>query len=424
MPGLVAAYMVLWGVSGLPHWNITDFDAFFLPAARVALAGHPFAIYQVRYLDIYPDANGPLSILPLTLVAAIAQQLHWLNDPSLRRMLVMGAFAVFPLLMAREALLASDRLRARPLAGWPRVFAWGLIILSPELWHTVLLYGHIEIPIMLWLTLLAIRALVSERIVLAGALLGLALLTRSMSVLYLMPLVAVLLAHRRWLAAVRVSAVAGLVTALGLLPFWLADRNDLIYSLFTFRSGLIVGGGSIWGLFLGTPLEAVGLRYDAVLAIVVALALTIITLTIRPDLRFSSRDIYLLLALTGLCFPFFIKTLWPYYFLDPYVWFAVWWITGDRLLPDLRGLILRVTGLALPLAAVATAQIAEQGLSVSVRGVWLPGWSAAVCAALFIMMTTCATILWAGEARLASWLTRHPRAQRVDYNTNGNAPPA
>jgi hypothetical protein len=337
-------------------------------------------------------------------------------------MLVMGIFAIFPLLMGREVLLATDRLRSRPLAGWSRVFAWALVVLSPELWHTVMLYGHIEIPIMLWLTLAAVRALVNRHALLAGVLLGLALLTRSMAVLYLLPLVLVLLARRRWLDGARVALIAGSVAGLGLLPFWLVDRSDTLYSLVTFRTNLIVGGGSIWGLLLGTPLQGIGLRYDSIVTVGAATILTLITLRMRPDLDVTSRDIYLLLALSGLCFPFFIKTLWPYYFLDPYVWFAGWWLAGGRVLPGRQGWMIWLAGLLLPASAVGAAQIAEQGVSVSVNGVWLSQWSAVVCGALFFMLTAAAVLLWCGgRCRLLRRLYDDAEAT-VEYNTAESAP--
>ena len=63
---LILLYICLWGASGLFHINPTDFDVFFLPAAKLAAAGHPFEIYRVRYQDVYPNANGPLSSVPLT----------------------------------------------------------------------------------------------------------------------------------------------------------------------------------------------------------------------------------------------------------------------------------------------------------------------------------------------------------------------
>src|SRR5260221_14463326 len=99
---------------GLIPINATVLDAFFLPSARIGLEGHPLLDYSLRYAEVYPNANGPLSLLPLTAVAALAQHLGWLDNPPLRRMLVQAVFAVFPLLLVWEALHAIERLLARP----------------------------------------------------------------------------------------------------------------------------------------------------------------------------------------------------------------------------------------------------------------------------------------------------------------------
>ena len=164
----ILLYLGIWAWTGSFTINDTDFDVFFLPSARIALAGHPLHIYQVLFQGNYPNANGPLSILPLTIVAWVAQHLGWLDWHEARRALVMGAFAVFPLLLAREALLALDRLLSAPLVGAWRLLAYAILIFSPELWHSVLLYGHIEQPMMIWLTLWSVRALVERRFVFAG----------------------------------------------------------------------------------------------------------------------------------------------------------------------------------------------------------------------------------------------------------------
>lgn len=395
---LIALYICLWGASGLLTLNPTDFDVFFLPSARIALASHPLAMYSVRYQVVYPNANGPLAILPLTLVAALAQRLGWLGDIYLRRMLVMAAFSVFSLLLGREALLAVDRLRGERLGGNARLLAYAAITLSPELWHSVLLYGHIEQPIMLWLLLASVRALTEGRDRRAGVLLGLTVLTRSMAILYLLPLVLLLLFRGRWRSAVWATGLAGAVAALGLLPFWLVDRQDLVYSLSSFRAQLPVGGGSFWGIFLGTPLEAVGQHWDSAVVLGCALAVTLVTLTRRRDLTVTSRDVYTLLALSSLCFPLFMKTLWPYYFLDIYTLLCVWWLAGLRRGPALtRENIVWWVGIVVPLAVVFVAQLGERGVTLMEDPAWLRPWS---------LVDFSATLAIAFGVGLHVWLSR------------------
>jgi hypothetical protein len=359
---LAALYMFVWGLSGLLDINPTDLDAFFLPAVRIALAGHPLHVYSMHLGDldlVYPNANGPLSLAPLTAVAALAAHLGWLDDLYLRRMLVMAAFSAFSLLMAWEGVAAVDRLCGAPLRRVWRVLAYGVFALAPTLWHGVLLYGHIELPIMLWLTLFAVRTLTEGHPGRAGLALGLAVLDRSMAVLYLLPLVLLLVALRRWRTAGWLGGSAVATVVLGLLPFYLADRRDLIFSLVTFRGPLPVGGGSIWYLAVGTPYETFAQRFDADSVLVAALLIGALVLFTRRDLEPGARDVYGLLALSGLCFPLLIKTTWPYYFLDPYVFVAVWWLGGVHTWrPWARWL-----GILLPLYFVGCALLAEYGVS-------------------------------------------------------------
>lgn len=383
---LIALYIGIWGFSGVQRLNVTDFEAFFLPSARIALAGHPFHIYQVRYQNVYPNANGPLSIVPLTLAAALAQALGWLENMELRRMLAMGIFAVFPLLMAREAVLAADRLLGAPLTRYRRLLAYALFALTPELWHSMLLYGHIEQPIMIWLTLAGVRALTEQRWARGGVLVGLALLSRSIALLYLLTLALLLVWRGRWGASARFVGGALITVVLGLLPFWIADRKDLIYSLVTFRTQLPVSGGSVWGLSIGTPVESFANRFDSMTVIIAALVSVSLVLTLRRTLEIGSRDVYALLAVASLCFPLLIKTIWPYYFLDAYVFVALWWLAqardiGAHRIEDTSAgwpyLARWVAGIAFPLALIGAAQLTEYGLSQIVNGIWLAGWSAA-----------------------------------------------
>jgi hypothetical protein len=404
-----ALYVAFWGATGLLNINATDFDVFFLPSARVALSGHPLLIYSVRYLGIYPNANGPLSILPLTLVAAVAQHLGWTYDIYHRRMLVMGAFSLIVLLMSREALLAVEHFTVRPLSGYQRCLVFIFFAFTPELWHAMLLYGHIELPILLALLLASIRLLARRRILAAGALLGLALLTRSMAVLYILPLALLLLRHRRWHeCALFLGAASGVATA-GFLPFWLVDRANVLYSLVTFRASLPVGGGSIWELLQGTSLYAFGRAHDSLVVIALAVLICVATLALRPDVDVSSREVYALLALCGLCFPLAIKTVWPYYFLDAYVLLGVCWLAGlgqARQAHTNAAWLRWLFGSCLPVASVVVALVGEYGVSSAGYGYWSP---------LVTALMTAATLALALAAGLWIWLpgqaTRVPSQQ-------------
>jgi hypothetical protein len=396
----ILAYAGIWAFSGSFHLNDTDFDVFFLPSARIALAGHPLHIYQVRYQVVYPDANGPLTIAPMTAVAWVEQQLGWLDNHELRRLLMMAAFAVFPLLVGREALLALDRLLKVPLRGLWRFAALAAFIGTPELWHSALLYGHLEQPIMLWLLLASVRMLAEGKPARGGLLMGLALLARTSALLYLLALGLTLLLRGRWRESLRFGAVAVLTTAAGLLPFFLADAKDTLYSLVTFREQLVVGGGTIWGAITNNPgVTEFALHHDSLVVVGASLVLILATLLLRRDLDVGSRDIYLLLAVADLCFPLFIKTIWPYYFLETYVLVALWWLAGADAVITARGRTRwLLTGIA-PLATIGLAQLAEYVLSSPGFVTWSPEWSARVFAATLLFTAAAAIRLWAPRRR-------------------------
>jgi hypothetical protein len=320
-------YAVAWAIAGwLWTGPLNDLDYFFLPSVRSALSGHPLLVYTVRFQTIIANDNGPLGLVPLAAVAAVASRLGWLDDERLRRMLVLAAFSIFTLLMAREAVAAIDRLRGASLGGRWRVLAYGVFAASPTLWIGVLGYGHIEQPMTLWLVLLGVRSLASGRPTAAGISLGLAMLMRSPAALLLIPLGLLLLARGRWRAVAGLAGSAALTVALGLLPFVLADPKDTLYSLLTHRGSLPVGGGSIWQLVVGTPYQWIPQHADVLFVLGLAVLATLVVVRARHDLEPSSRDIYGLLALTALALPLLAKSVWPYYFLDAYVFGAVWWL--------------------------------------------------------------------------------------------------
>ncbi|HKV84413.1 MAG TPA: hypothetical protein VJN88_07645 [Ktedonobacterales bacterium] len=394
---VVVAYAALWGATGLANINATDFDVFFLPSAIIAAAGHPLHIYAVRYMTTYPNANGPLAMAPLALVAWIAGHLGWLANRPLRRALAMAIFSIFSLLMAREAVLASDRLLARPLRGWSRFLGYALFALSPELWHSVLFYGHLEQPLMLWLILAGTRALVERRAGRAGALVGLALLTRSEAVLYLAPLALLLLRRRRWRAARWLVGVAGATLTVGLLPFWLADRADMWYSLVSFRNTLPIGGGSIWRLAFNTSWSHLATQYDSAAVLLAAGIVCVVALAPRPDVDVDSRGVYALFGACSLCFLLLMRTLWPYYFLDTYVFLAVWWLTA---LPQGRGrwaLARWWAGAALPALLIGYAQFGEYEVSHVGNAPWSVRSSLFMAGLLTVTLAGVIVLMWRGE---------------------------
>jgi hypothetical protein len=355
-------YVAAWGIVGWLYWGpLTDLDFFFLPAVRIALTGHPLLVYTVRFQSVIANDNGPLGLAPVTAVAAVVSWLGGGNDTRLLRTVILSALSIFSLLMAREAVAAIDRLRGASLVGLSRLLAYGIFTASPILWISVLGYGHVEQPMMLWLVLLAVRTLADDRPAAAGITLGLALLTRSLAALPLIPLGLLLLARGRWRALTWLAAGAALVVALGLLPFVLADPTDTVYSLVTHRATLPVGGGSIWQLLVGTPYQWIPQHWDILFVLGLAVLLSLIVVVARDDLELSSRDIYGLLALTALALPLLAKSVWPYYFLDAYVFGAVWWLGQANPL----ALVGRLLGASIPLIAVLGTLLTEYEMGVN-----------------------------------------------------------
>jgi hypothetical protein len=350
------AYVVAWAIAGwLWTGPLNDIDYFFMPAVRIALSGYPLLIYTVRLQDVIANDNGPLGLVPLTAVAAVGSALGWLDDERLRRGLILAAFSIFSLLMAREAVVAIDRLRGASLAGMYRLLAYGVFVASPTLVNGVLGYGHIEQPMTLWLVLLAVRLLAKGRSKVAGITFGLAILTRTLAALPLIPLGLLLLARGRWRALAWLAVTASVTVALGLLPFVLADPTDTIYSLLTHRGRLPVGGGSIWQVVVGTPYLWIPQRADVLFMLALAILLSLIVIVARKDLEPSSRDMYGLLALTTLALPLLAKSVWPYYFLDAYVFGVIWWLSAPGWLAWRR----RLLWAALPLIATLGTFLTE-----------------------------------------------------------------
>ena len=349
-------YAAAWAILGwLWRGPPTDLDYFFLPAVRIALHGHPLLVYTVRFQTVIANDNGPLGLVPLTAVAAVASWLGWPDDQRRLRAFILAAFSIFTLLMAREGVKAIDRLRGGPLAGLSRVSAYAVFSVSPIILIGVLGYGHVEQPMMLWLVLFAVRRLASDRPVVAGISFGLAMLTRTLAALPLIPLALLLLARGRWRVTALLAGSAALTAALGLLPFVLADPKDTIYSLLTHRGSLPVSGGSVWQLLVGTPYEWVPQHGDIFFVLGLAVLVSLLVIRARPELETSSRDIYGLLALTALILPLLAKSVWPYYFLDAYVFGVVWWL-GQV---DPLALGRRLMGAMVPLIATIGTLLTE-----------------------------------------------------------------
>lgn len=337
----------------------SDLDVFFWPAAELAAHGHPLLAYSV-HAGPYPNANGPLALVPLTLVAVLANSLGWASDPPLRDGLTLVAFSAFTLLSAREA---AGLIRRAGLNGRNAAVYAGFCFSIP-LWLALGSFGHVEIPLELWLTLVAVRLALRGRVVVTGVILGLVLLTRS-SAAVLVLAVALLLAadgphapmSRRYLRPLVVLGVALTTTIAGLAPFLLSNAHAVISSLVGFRGSLPISGGSLWVVFArGLPWSGFVQHYDVLLILVAAGILTGILVSRTPGPRVGVRGVALALTVAACCVPLLSKTTWSYYLAEPYAFAIVALAARPGQLTPLRWAIpalLAIVSLALAVAGLS-----------------------------------------------------------------------
>jgi hypothetical protein len=139
---------------------------------------------------------------------------------------------------------------------------------------------------------------------------------------------------------------------------------------------------------VGTPYEWVPQHGDIFFVLGLAVLVSLLVIRARPELETTSRDIYGLLALTALTLPLLAKSVWPYYFLDAYVFGAVWWLgQGDPL-----ALGRRLLGAMVPLIATIGTLLTEYEMGASTQrirlleGVGMGGILAIVMAALAVRL--------------------------------------
>jgi hypothetical protein len=339
----------------------SDLDVFFWPAAQLAAHGHPLLIYTV-HTGPFPNANGPLSLVPLTAVAIVADWVGWSSNAPLRDGLVLVVFSGFTLLAAREAahLVEMAGIRGRS----PAIYA--AVCLSIPLWLALGSFGHIEIPLEIWLTLMALRLALRGRGIPTGVLLGLVLLTRSSAVVLIVG-VTVFVASEprresllsRFGRSASVLGVALATTLLGLAPFLVFDAHATISSLLSFRGSLPIGGGSIWVVLArGLPWSGVVQHFDAVLMVIAAALLGGLIVVRVPETAPDVRRAAVVMTVAACCVPLLAKTTWAYYLAEPYA-FAVVAVAARRgslrpstwavpILLAFVSLILAVVGLSIP----------------------------------------------------------------------------
>ena len=105
---LAASFIGASALVAVLFYAPSDLDGFRWPMAEMVLHGHPLLVYSV-HVGQWRSDDGPLSLLPLTLVAAVANALGWQDSIHLRADLTVALFGVFSLLLAREAVMEIGR---------------------------------------------------------------------------------------------------------------------------------------------------------------------------------------------------------------------------------------------------------------------------------------------------------------------------
>ncbi|HEX9069913.1 MAG TPA: hypothetical protein VF807_14155 [Ktedonobacterales bacterium] len=399
---LVMSYLALWGAAALLPTGPTDLEVFFWPGAMEAASGHPFTIYHLRYSVTYPNANGPVSLFPLTLVAMLARALGVASDFGVRRVLVLTIFAIFPLLLSREALLAVARLTSRRLSLRWTLAGAGALLLAPALWQGMLGYGHIELALMIWLLLLAVRQLAEGRPWLTGILLALAVLTRASAITYCAPLTVLMLSRGQWKSALSLVS-SGLATGVvALAPYLIASPANTVYSLVSFHALLPVGHMTLSSLLLRTAWEPLVMAYDSLAVLVASLAVVALALLLRRDLDIRSPDVYALLAACGLCFPLLIKTLWPYYYYECFVLLVIWWLAQRPGIMTRARAARWAAGGLLPATLLALALASDYMISLTLAWPDTERWSQVIALGTLGVLLTTVVMLCLSRAGVAS----------------------
>jgi len=399
---LAALYIGGWSFLSLIHLQPTDLDRFYIPAALVALRGRPLFIYSVSHQSAYPLANGPLSVAPLVVALAVAGWMGWLRSLALTRLVIVAVYSVFSLLLAREAVHIIDGFAPARLRGARRLLVYEVFLISLQLRQSMLYYGHVEQPLMLWLALVGVRALGEGKPRRAGVLLALALLTRTTALTIIIPLALLLLMRRDWRALGRFTTTLVGVAIGALAPFALADGPDLLYSLVTFHNSEAVNGGNLWTLVSGTALTVIPQRADGVVVLLATVIVAALVIRARPDLRVTSRDFLGLLALCSLAHPAFVNILWPYYFLEAFTFCAVWWLSDIGALASAERRMRWWLWAAAPVGITLLGQARQLALAQQFAtgpSAWpVVAWNLLTCCALIALIVTLAWQLMRGQA--------------------------
>jgi hypothetical protein len=365
--GLGAVYVAASAVAPLIlKTTPSDLDLYFWPSAETVVSGHPLLIYAANAHDVYPNANGPLGLVPLIPIAALANAFGWAGTLAGRAALAGAVVSLAVLLLAYQTVQLIETARGR--VRWPLLVAC-TVVFAPALWIAVLDYGHVEQPVELCFMLLAIRCFLSSSNALTGIALGAAVLTRTIAGFCALPFLLVPAATRRLRATATIAIAAAITIVVVMAPFLLADAQAVTHSLLTYRGSLPIGGGSFWIVVRDASWAGVIRSVDVYIGAGIAMALVVVTLRRNPTVARTHAGFAGLLTVASCCFPLFAKTVFPYYLLEPYLFAVLWWLSrpGSALnwramVPLLLTIDVFVTKAAALVASGAVASVASSAV--------------------------------------------------------------
>lgn len=342
----------------------SDLDLYFWPSAETVVAGHPLLIYAAGLHHLYANDNGPLGLVPLLPMAALANAFGWAGSLTGRAALSGAVTSLFALLLAYQAVGFTAAARGdarRPLA------VAATVVLAPALWIAVLDYGHVEQPVEVCLVLFAVTCALRKRNVLSGVALGASILTRTIAGFCAIPLLLVVFAARGGRATVNLAAAALVTIVVGILPFVLGDEQAVVHSLLTYRNGLPIAGGSFWIVAREASWSGILQWGDVYVGAAVAITLVAITVWRRPAVATTHAGVMGLVTIASCCLPLFAKTVFPYYLFEPYVFSVLWWLARPGTARSWRVLVpLLLTIDVFVVMAALTAPFTSVGAAESV----------------------------------------------------------
>lgn len=347
---LLGATSIVRGTRGVMTIADSDLTNFFFKSADYILSGDPWHMYAVRALGGYPNYNPPLSMFLLAPLLGLARMLGFAGNYGEQITFVALPFIFLVPLMGYLGLRVMSRLYPNAPETL-RLLLYAFITLSPLTWQSYSIWYHVEQPLMLCLLLGAGLALQARREGLAGALAGLAFLSRTTALIPLIALGVMLLLARDWRPLLKFGGVSALVAGLGFAPFVLFDMTDVKYTFLTWRGGAPIGSDSIWTIFSYTGnshtfslIDSVAKRLDMYTVMLVVVAVAFFAAR-RLRLTIYMRDMWAVLAIAMLATPMLSKQVWPYYYLEPLVFIVIWELSTlqDRVAGVWRWPVLSIT---------------------------------------------------------------------------------